>query len=238
MARLLCALSLLPTSLYALHPVEGWYFGGGIGASFSSSNSSLTFPAIPILGSAATTSADVTYGVGINGIGEIGYRKRPLRFELQSYFNLNNYENLSLNGTDYPNATTDLKGNAHIFAEIINVFYDHFSENADGSSVKSFVPYIGAGIGYGTISNGFGFYQAGTEVASVLNENVSTYVYQGVIGGSMFFDDYSFGAIDLRYTTTGKITALNGPFSTITINLVYNFAFDGVKMSPTQWLDP
>lgn len=237
LALIVQLLVLLPTSIYALKPVGGWYIGGGMGMSLSQENDNVAFPVVPNITTTSTTNNTVTYGVGIDGIGEIGYRKRPFRFELQTYFNLNNYEKLTLNDVDYPNSTTDLKGNANLLAEMVNVFYDHFSYSPDGASIKAFVPYIGAGIGFGQVSNGFGFEQAGTEVANVKNKTNTTSVYQLIIGGSMFFDDYSFGAIDYRYVSTGNIDTLNGPLTTSTFNLVFNFSFDGVKLNPSSILE-
>jgi opacity protein-like surface antigen len=226
--RQLKALSLLllaPTLSYAVNPVNGLYIGGGVGGSFTARNDSLIFSPINGVTSVQVTDSEVTYTPGIDGIGELGYRKDKFRVELQTYFNLNNYDKLTLNNVEFPNSTTDLKGNMNMIGEMVNVFYDHFTKDHDGTT-KSFFPYLGGGLGIVYVTNAFNFYQAGVKVGSANDQSTTTYGFQAIIGGAMFFDDYSFAAIDYRFVGTGNVSALNGPVHTSTINLVLNFSFE------------
>lgn len=223
--KALALLALLPTLSYAIHPVNGLYIGGGVGGSFTSSSDNVTFPTVTNITATQTTGNKVTYTVGMDGIGELGFRKDKMRFEAQTYFNLNNYDQLTLNNVTYPNPTTDLKGNVNMVGEMFNVFYDHLTTDHDGT-IKPFFPYIGGGVGVLYVTNGFNFYQAGVKVGSALNESTTTYGFQGIIGGAMFLDDYSYAAIDYRFVGTGNISALNGAVYTSTINLVMNFSFE------------
>ena len=210
----------ISNSLFAFNPVQGIYFGLMGGGSYTPDIDYTTVNPINNINS----DGELVYFGGGNGGFELGYRMKNFRIEGQGLFNYNKLERMQFGNITLPkyNAQFDptgINGQTYLLAGFINGFFDCLVENA------SYAPYIGIGLGQGSVSSEFTFYSANNLFATV-DKSDSVGAYQGIIGLGYHLDDYLFAGLDYRYIRTGKVSTLNSSYVSQTLNLSLNLTFD------------
>jgi opacity protein-like surface antigen len=224
--------SLVSMPIYALNPVQGWYAGVILGASY--------MPAITIEVPVTTKTALATYGINTaktsasishnvlgNIGGQVGYRCNNFRLEIEGLYNNNPLDVLRIGSyrveSPSTSATLRLNGETAVGAGLVNGYYDFFSP--DGSS--NIVPYVGVGAGYAYVRSQIEFYYNNVLISNELSNSNSSIVGQGIIGVSYFLDDFTAMAVDFRYFTSAKTSPIiNTRLTYYAVNATFNGAFD------------
>jgi OOP family OmpA-OmpF porin len=153
---------MLPLAAMA-QPVSGFYIGLGAGVNIMQDE-----PLTSVLG-IGTSGVNLQTNLGAAAVGSFGYGYgNGLRAELEFGYRYNGLDKLSGRG-----ASISLSGSEQKFGPMVNVLYDF-----NGLS-PSFVPYVGAGIGYQWVNldvHAFGLSGSQTEGA---------FAYQGIIGAAV-----------------------------------------------------
>lgn len=256
---LLAALMLAHSSAHAVTPLEGWYGGFMVGGSFipkiefivannpfTLSNPIIPGPYYPNID--RVLNNQVTYHVGMDGGGQVGYRYCNFRFEGQLLYSWNPVGSLNINGNvfkryqrqtglnlinnpSYLPYYPSISGNTNLGAGIFNVFYDFYNEDDD----PSFIPYLGLGIGYGQTINRLSYsYPHDINTINPFSEvqyswtyklNKGTPVGQAILGAAYYYSDDVSYAIDYRYLTARTIRLINSRIQNHSINFVFNYSF-------------
>lgn len=235
---------LLPwsTAIYATKPVPGPYAGIMLGASYAPGlkfhfiNPVVTNPStgavISYTGGHTADTGDVSYNAFGNFAGMFGYRICQYRVEAELLFNSSPITKISANDITITRTTSSsiyLKGQTNFGAVMVNGFYDFYTPGVETSSV---IPYVGVGIGYGSLRNSFklytktpttkGTYIPGTNISS----SGSTPAAQGIIGLSYFLDDFAALSLDYRYLSTKTVQPFDSRYTLNSINLTFSGALD------------
>ena len=247
----LSILLLANEGTYAVNPPQGWYAGLIIGPSYTP-NLSHTYNGLL---TGTPTKVTLTHTPFGNIAIDAGYRMTGLRLEGEFLFNGNPYKQLKVGSFVINNASGNLspttptgmskglqlKGQTYTAALFGNVFYDFFTPGAE----TSYVPYIGAGIGYARVYNGIKFYEHSLVIpGSNLSSTANAPAVQGIIGLSYFLDDFASFGLDFRYLTTksfdqfhskklnasyGELALQSQPTSRLqlaSVNLTFTGSFD------------
>jgi opacity protein-like surface antigen len=246
-------------SVFAADPAGGWYAGGMLGVTKAQgTNLSITNPYLlvapvapvaltmpPLAGLtlpiAGTVHGKLSYNLGANIAGQVGYRCNKIRYEGELLLNSNSYSKLVVGPysiTTTPKAKKNskfrtypplgpvglrMKGTTSIFAGIFNAYYDFYDE--DDSDTK-FVPYLGLGIGYAYVQNTLDFYYDYVKINPKNNKASSTTpIAQGILGMDYFVSNTTSLGLDFRYYTTKKIKSFDAKASAASINFVVNYSF-------------
>ena len=216
--------SLMAATMLALpvlaqaQPVSGIYVGAGAGANFANDisktfsvpaglPSSFTAPNGTVVtpSTAARPRANVSFIEGFTGVGSIGYGfGNGIRLEIEGNYRSNPVKSLSLtlpNGASISNSS----GRAIYYGGMANAFYDF---NLASFGVPTVSPYVGAGVGFGTVqmrgvSNRV-VTPAATQLGSVTSNNASLAV-QGIAGVAFGLGQQVPGlalTLEYRYYTT------------------------------------
>ena len=212
----LATLLLAQGASYAVNPPKGWYGGLLLGASYTP-NLSHTYTS-PLLGAPVkvTLTRSLFGNIALDG----GYRLEQFRVEGEFIFNGNPYKELkigqftinSASGKLSPTSPSgkakglQLKGQTYTAALMANGFFDFFIPGTE----TSFVPYLGAGIGYARIYNNVKFYEHSLAIPdSNISSVANAPALQGIIGLSYFLDDFAAFGLDFRYLTTKSVSQFN-----------------------------
>lgn len=221
----LSGLILASSASMAYEPSDGWYGGLMAGVSMAPG---ITFKTTNPAPPPTTFKDQLSYKVGANGGGQIGYRCYKLRYEGQIMFNYDPISKLAIPGgtirTKFSPTGISLKGYTDFPAALFNVFYEFY----DGDYYDTnWVPYLGLGIGYSTPRTVISYYLDRTKIGHTSSSS-TTPIGQAMFGFGYFFsNDMSLGA-DLRYMLTRKISHLDARISVVTLNAVFNYSFDGL----------
>ena len=216
--------SLMAATMLALpvlaqaQPVSGVYVGAGAGANFANDisktfsvpsglPSSFTAPNGTVVTPSTATRprANVSLIEGFTGVGSVGYGfGNGIRLEIEGNYRSNPVKSATLT---LPNGSTisNSSGRAIYYGGMANAFYD-FNLASFGAPTVS--PYIGAGVGFGTVqlrgvSNRV-VTPAATQLGSVTANNASLAV-QGIAGVALGMGRYVPGlalTLEYRYYTT------------------------------------
>ncbi|MBX9692712.1 MAG: complex I NDUFA12 subunit family protein, partial [Cyanobacteria bacterium] len=144
------------------------------------------------------------------------------------YFSQNDYNRITLNGFNirenrrFP--ALSMHGSTSLVAGLFNVYYEFYDE--DYSDTR-WVPYVGLGLGYGSVRNELKFYYNAFLLNQGRNTNsVSTPVGQAILGINYFFTENLSLGTDARYIGTKKIDTFDSTFSSANLNLLLNYSFD------------
>ena len=225
-------LSFISVPAYALSPVQGWYAGIILGASYMPTiNLQLPADTKATLASkginTAHVSGSLTHNVLGNIGGQVGYRCDNMLLEVEGIYNNNPLNVLKIGSYKIESPSTSstlrLNGETAIGAGFVNGYYDFFSP--DGSS--NIVPYLGIGAGYAYVRSQIEFYYNNVLISQELSNSNSSVVGQGIIGVSYFLDDFTAMSLDLRYFTSAKTAPeLNTRMQYYSVNAIFNGAFD------------
>ena len=216
--------SLMAATMLALpvlaqaQPVSGVYVGAGAGANFANDisktfsvpsglPSSFTAPNGTVVtpSTASRPRANVSFIEGFTGVGSVGYGfGNGIRLEIEGNYRSNPVKSATLtlpNGGSISNSS----GRAIYYGGMANALYD-FNLASFGAPTVS--PYIGAGVGFGTVqfrgvSNRV-VTPAATQLGSVTANNASLAV-QGIAGVALGMGRYVPGlalTLEYRYYTT------------------------------------
>ncbi|QRN03351.1 outer membrane beta-barrel protein [Legionella sp. MW5194] len=224
----LAAMALLAGgSSHAVNPVQGWYLSLGGGASHIT-DLDFTFnnPVLGINDSAAT----LTYSLGGDAFGSLGYRWNKFRFEGELFFNYDQFDKIQSGTFVLRNHTTpngfDMEGKTIIVGGLVNALYEMYQAGGDGS----FVPYLGLGLGYGTVRSNFKLYNVNYNNSQVpifeSKESSSAAMAQGILGISYFLDDFAAFGLDFRYLATSRVDSLDASLRIPTVNVSFIYALD------------
>lgn len=246
---------LLASSMnsFAVTPLEGWYGGFMIGASFIPKLEFVTsnpFRNNTYFPNTNTINLNdiVTYHVGMDGGAQAGYRYCNFRFEGQLLYSWNPIGSISINGNVFkryqrqtgfnliqnPGALPyfpSISGNTNLGAGLFNVFYDFYNEDDD----PSFIPYLGLGIGYGQTINRLSYsYPHDINTINPASRVPYSYTYklnkgtpvgQVILGAAYYYSDDVSYAIDYRYLTARTIRLIDSRIQNQSVNFVFNYSF-------------
>lgn len=240
-------LCLLSHALYAVNPVNGWYVG--LIAGGSKPNTANFTTTSPLTGTAVNSSLSFSLGGDVGG--QLGYRCDQWRFELEGLYNYNSHSKLNLDNVLYLSrhdtaistaspfsavlfpgfpAYTPIRfnGNTQMGAGFINGFYDIYQFDGD----LNFIPYLGLGIGYASISNIVDIYLNDIYLLNVKHSHGSA-AGQAMVGAQYFFDDTASIGLDYRFIATRGFNFNNNVLNTNggnlyvnTLNLTLNYSFE------------
>lgn len=235
----------------AVTPPNGWYMGLWAGLTLAP-KISFTLPTSKYnainsylqkigLTPFSTSTGRITHAVGGAGGGDIGFRYCGFRIEGEllldgNAFNKATINNIVLTKTQntslaLPYSNLTFSGGTFIAAGLGNIFFDFYDEDDDDTR---WVPYIGAGIGYGNAQNKVKVeYINPTSTGTITTEliyytkHTSTGVAQAIAGLSFLLSENFSIALDYRYITTmNNIKPFNLRLQLQTFNLNINYWFN------------
>ena len=195
-----------------LYASAGWYAGLLIGPTYINN---IKFTLLNLTGS--SLEKQLSYKVGVNAGGEIGYHYRQFRIEAQGLFNQNNFETIQIGNFLINNDNlTKLShtGNTNFWAAIGNVYYDFLQF----SNQFRLIPYIGLGVGYAEIKNNIILFYDNKKIFNNIS-NHSLLIGQGIAGINYSFSDHLSFALDFRYMSTPQQKILNSKVVVEVVNL-------------------
>ncbi|KTD06851.1 outer membrane protein [Legionella jamestowniensis] len=257
-------LTATTTTSFAYYPADGKYFGMFLTGSYvptldfvlsptqyvalnnsMSANNFFLVPQ-PQNGIIPSVPGDIKYQFGGGLGGQFGYRWCGFRFEGELFFNYNTYKTLDIDsftfGKNQPTTTVgtatvitfpySMSGHAQVLAGLFNVIYQFY--NHEGRDV-SWIPYVGAGIGYANIQNKW--------VINInqINPSTGTYAYfpvlkvsdsesapigQAIVGVDYQMDDYFSVGVDYRYMTSKQLKNFSDRLVIHTLNFNFNYWMD------------
>lgn len=205
---------LFAGSVSAATPVDEWYVGLLVGANKASK---LTLSPItnPVTGLISATPS-LTFSPGIDVAGTVGYRWENFRLEGEILYNNSPLDKLKLdnfvvhkhttpvpaiNGINYLNDGFKINGKNYLFGGLFNALYEFHEEG----SQANFVPYVGVGIGFGSVQESLDLYyhlpNASYQQTYTTTNTTNTLLGQAILGISYFMDDCMAIGIDYRYLT-------------------------------------
>ncbi len=231
----LITLMLAQSTAFAVNPAQGWYGGVILGFSYSPDTSynyplSKTVPSsVPITLPSTVPIKIINSELGLVGI-QGGYRCGKLRGEGEFIYNNTPISGLKIQNTTLKNNKSqyyNFQAGTNTVALMANVFYDFLPSNPE----SSIAPYVGFGAGIADVSTivKFGFYDtAGVNVKNIrISQSTSSAAGQGIIGVSLFADDYTAFSADFRYFATAtKSKYLDARTQLYTFNILFNGMFD------------
>ncbi len=239
----LLALLLTNTHAYAVNPVQGGYGGILLGFNYTPRTSfifptSFDYPVNPLKPPVKVpANAPATLGFGTMGqlAGQVGYRWGKYRVEGQLGYNNSPIKTIALKDFHTPGFTIPInnkninihsKASTNTLYGMVNAYYDFLPSEPD----SSFAPFVGLGLGYAytlhTVELEFLNHGVYDQIIAV-KEKTTSPAGQIIIGGSIFMDDFTAFALDLRYFTTHtKATVSNANVKVISLNLTFNGAFN------------
>jgi opacity protein-like surface antigen len=237
----LLTLSLVTTLLYnnvahSFVPEGGVYLGLMGGVSHASSVDINFLDPFPIN---FQDRGRLTYDIGGNGGGQLGYRFSNWRMELEAKYNVNKYDRLQGRFIQFESRRTSTRasfeGQTNVFSLFLNGYYDFFFEDPD----FYVVPYVGLGVGYARVQNRIDFFLGNRscpifgfcdDASRRFTDN--RVAVQGILGLSYYVDDYWAIGLDYRYIGIGNVsrnsnntTDNNSRLHLNTLNLNFNYFF-------------
>ena len=226
-------LLLISPAAFSLNPVPGWYvgmIGGGTYAkpvSFDLADVFTKPNVLPVINTLLNgdTTGRLTYLIGGNVGGQIGYRCGKFRIEVEGLFNETKYQsiklgnNITLHNHDTPSGYS-MSGYTYTAGGFINGIYEMYQP---GMNITKWVPYVGLGIGAADVQNSLTLSYNNAVVGQVKEGN-TTGIGQAIAGLSYFFDDFIATGIDYRYLITAKSGTFNTSYQAQTINLSFTYA--------------
>ncbi|KTC81476.1 outer membrane protein [Legionella brunensis] len=197
-------------------------------------------------------NGEIKYQFGGGLGGQFGYRWCGFRFEGELLWDYNTYKNITIDGLSFGrNQQTitsqtstgvtitsvtspySMSGHAQVLGGLFNILYDFYNHEAQD---VTWMPYIGAGIGFANIKNDwiininqlnpstgvYGFFP----VLDVTNSE-STPIAQAIVGFDYQMDDYFSVGMDYRYLMSKQLNNLNDRFTFHTLNFNFNYWFNG-----------
>lgn len=257
-------LSMLSNQLaFALDPIQGFY-GGVFGelshatpvyylVNFSPPPDIMA-PTETFLGRVKNSK------IGAGGGGVLGYRLYNFRVEGEGFYNWVSAGTLqvgtcTLQSPDVLTPTdpfgdpgcpldidsfavnrTGFNGSTTSIMAMFNAYYDFYTADSE----SAIVPYIGVGIGGGrsesriNIINTLQPLPNGITASAGSKSAFNNTAAQGIVGVSVFIDDYTWASMDYRYLSTGRINydntkfinQNNDRFSLQMLTFNVNFSFD------------
>ncbi|MFZ4410836.1 MAG: OmpA family protein [Paracraurococcus sp.] len=203
-ALLAATVLALPMAAQA-QPVSGLYVGAGVGANFMNESK------FTALGYAAKIETKTGYAA----VGSIGWGfGNGLRAEIEGNYRTNDVEKSKVNG----GGTVGGRGTLNNYGAMANVLYDI-------QTGTPFVPYIGAGVGYGWFETNKYRASSPTLGLSATSDDVAgNFAYQGIAGigynlgaGLTLTTEYRFfGMTDPK--VNGQIRSGAGPAGTVLLS--------------------
>jgi outer membrane protein OmpA-like peptidoglycan-associated protein len=219
-------------------PVTGIYVGAGAGADFQLNQDVKNVQLQPGTTGGLSTSGQMKFSTGFASGLEIGYGfGNGLRAEIEGDY-------LNTKGKGYTGFTRGFipqgGGTQQKYGPMVNVLYDF-----NGLS-PSFVPYLGAGVGYQWIQNKFHVSNGGTYTAGATtvtpgsllaqtNGTNGTFAYQGIAGFAIPIASVPGLAVTADYRFLG--TTGNQSYSTTyrsTVNGVARQTGGRIQFGPTK----
>ncbi len=246
---LLCSL-IHSTSIFALNPVNGFYFGLFGEVSHGPSNSQVSFREDGERFDGTVAYSSISGGGGLM----LGYKYLGFRGEGEFLFNRISTGPVTVGSCTIQNANVSTptglcagyddfsgkglgyKGNSSATFGLFNAYWDFFNDDP----YKNMFPYLGAGLGYSYVKNGSEYVNTNTGYSHGSSIAGTGIAYQGIVGLGYHMDDFAWCAMDLRYLSTnlkavGKTDLDLGSnlpskaYSLISLNISVSAAFDGIK---------
>lgn len=221
----LAILMFINEHVFAVNPVNGFYAGAFLGASYSP-NANFTVDNNPF--STSPMTGTVHYGIlGDFGI-QAGYRFNHFRVEGELFGNYNTYKTLNIGDITFNNPypyynNITMSGSTTTGAIMVNGFYDFYTLG----NTQYWSPYIGAGVGYALINNTISFYNADTVIAGTnTTSSRSTPAGQFILGLGYFMDDYTTVGLDYRFFATQAVAPFTSETKLSSINIGIFGSFD------------
>lgn len=225
-AWLLGLLCIVQTLCFATQPVNKLYAGVILGASATSNLTytfnpsqipastintfkssveqqfNITLPQVNALLPDVNVPGKLKYGI-LGGVGgDVGHRfYKYFRAELEFLYNNNPYKYFIIGNHTLSTNDTDkiyIEGDTNAFLGFANLYYDILIPGRD--NFASVAPYIAIGGGYYYRENTLTFNYSTYETK--FKRNTGALAAQGIMGVSMFMDDFCWITLDIRYMTT------------------------------------
>ncbi len=223
-------LLLASSSLFAVEPAIGWYGGLFVGPSLTPSRDVTVIIPSPYT---SIVTPSLSYGLLVNGGGQLGYRCNKFRFEGELLYNINNINKITEEAIIGPytiSTSENLSGETWLIGGLFNVYYEFY--DIDNSATR-WVPYLGLGVGYAQINSSLNYtlngIHANYRISQISNEPIA----QGILGINYFLSDMTSLGTDFRYYTTSITNNdsngsnnFNSRYSAYSMNLVFNYTFD------------
>ncbi len=208
---------LFSTSLFALTPIDGFYFGLLGEMSHGPSNDGVYFHEGTQIYHGTVGYSPLSAGAG----AMLGYKYQHLRGEAEFLYNristgpvtvstcgIQNHDISTPTGVCPPlfvEQALGFSGNSSAVYGFFNAYWDFFS-NEEKSDLD---PYLGIGVGESIIKNGNSFVNTITDYAHGQTYNSSGIAYQGIVGIGYFMDSFAWCSMDYRFVSTTR-KASNG----------------------------
>jgi len=225
------SLACLTSITHAINPVPGLWGGLLLGGTWEPSRS---WSNITNTKTNTTTSVGLGYDILVDFAAQLSYRFcEKYRVEGEILYNKNAYTYFRINDVTFHNyaASTGgrMLGATITGAGFVNGYYDFYTNRS------KIVPYIGGGVGYAYVYNVVKFFYNNVEYEKTRTVNtVYKPAVQGIIGTTLFADDYMSFGMDLRYTTTSKwnyapayaTSSVSTNMQFIAFNVMFNGSFN------------
>lgn len=244
---------LLCSPVFALNPVEGFYFGLLAEISHGPSNAPVVFRE-----DTSVFHGTVGYSmVGGGGGAMLGYKYSHFRGEAELFINrfstgpvtvgscvIENMDIVTPTGIcpagvydHFQAKALGFSGNSTATYGLVNGIWDFFSE--EGNS--GVAPYLGIGLGMASVKNGSSFVNTNTLYSHGQTPTSNGAAYQGIVGVSYYMDDFTWCSMDFRYVSTSikadtrtivGTTLPSRNYALETLNFTINAAFDKGGITP------
>ena len=172
-----------------------------------------------------TDTAKLSYLIGGNGGGMLGYRFCNLRVELEAFANDNKFKQIALDNFvlgDSANALgIHMSGYTYFISGVVNAIYEFYQP---GSEKTNFAPYLGVGLGYANLHSNLKISSEVNTLGSA-SKSGSAGILQAILGLNYFMDDFTAVGIDYRYMILSKTGSVTNYYQPQTINLSFTYAF-------------
>lgn len=169
-----------------------------------------------------TTDSSLNLNTGFNGELAVGYKFPGLRTDLSIGYSSFSGNTQTLSVPGFGSASVSGIGSVSLFTVMANAYYDFKIHNKNGA-LSRWSPYIGAGIGWGSLSTpGCAGSESGVNCNAFNGGSAGGFAYQGKIGlsflatssGSLFLEGSYLG---MTGTTVENVNY--NPFGTWRLNL-------------------
>lgn len=209
-------------------PVDGWYAGLMIGATFNPKidytlfnpyYNAFAYLNYPQIGS------QIDYRTGINGSAQAGYRYCNFRMEAEFLYAHNQWNSWTVGPFNFTKReTTQLpKVNAYtqFGAGLFNVYYEFYDPDSD----PVFAPYLGLGLGYGHGQNTIKLERSTWTVIPEHKYTQKAPLGQVILGLTYYQNSNLSYGLDYRFLTTNKIKDFDARIKSNSVNLSFNYTF-------------
>lgn len=209
-------------------PMNGWYAGLMLGATFNPTISytlfNPTYNAFAYL-TTPQVASHINYRKGIDGGAQLGYRYCNFRMEAEFLYAHNQWKSWTVGpyvfnkkeSPQYPKLNAYTQFGAGLF----NVYYEVFDPESD----PVFAPYLGLGLGYGHGENKIKLERATWTTAPEKKYTQRAPLGQVIFGLAYYqTNNLSYG-LDYRFMTTNKIRNFGARIISNSINLSFNYTF-------------